>query len=87
MIINKKIIVLTIASTLFGISTSTAFAMPTNNFKPIIINNFNKQTSGINKISSYQWINPYTRSNGTYVQGHMRSRANGVCWDNIRGCR
>ena len=87
MTINKKIIALTIATTLFGISTSLSFAIPTNSFKPITINNFNKEKSGIIKISSYQWINPYTRSNGTFVRGHNRSRANGVCWDNIRGCR
>ena len=87
MTINKKIIALTIASTLFGISTSASFAIPTNSFKPLTINNFNKEKSGIIKISSYQWINPYTRSNGTFVRGHNRSRSNGVCWDNIRGCR
>ncbi len=32
------------------------------------------------------WVNGYTKSNGTYVQGHYRSNPDGYCYNNIRGC-
>jgi|GEM_PF-4060330 hypothetical protein len=37
--------------------------------------------------TGYHWVNPYTKSDGTSVQGHWRSNPNGTCLDNIRGCR
>lgn len=32
--------------------------------------------------SADQWVNGYTRQNGTYVQPHMRSNPNGTTLDN-----
>lgn len=36
--------------------------------------------------SQYQYINPYVRSDGTLVGGHLRSAPNAYCYDNINGC-
>ncbi len=36
-------------------------------------------------IHKARWINGYTRRDGTYVRGHMRSKPNNTKWDNY-GC-
>ena len=33
------------------------------------------------------WVRGHYRRNGTYVAPYRRSNPNGVCWDNINGCR
>jgi len=33
-------------------------------------------------VSADEWVNGYTKSNGTYVQGHYRSSRNSSTWDN-----
>jgi len=35
---------------------------------------------------SYIYINPYFRSDGTYVRGHYRTTRDGYCWNNLSGC-
>ena len=32
--------------------------------------------------AQYQYVNPYVRSDGTFVQGHYRTQSNGNTWDN-----
>jgi len=34
----------------------------------------------------YQYINPYMRSDGTMVEGHLRTTPNDYCFDNLNGC-
>ena len=43
-------------------------------------------TDGFTKISGYHWVNPYYRSDGTFVRGHMRGNPDGYCWNNLGGC-
>lgn len=40
-------------------------------------------TSSITKATDYDYINGYTRSNGTYVRSHYRSEANDTEYDNL----
>jgi hypothetical protein len=32
--------------------------------------------------AQYQYVHPYVRSDGTFVQGHYRTEPNGTTWDN-----
>jgi len=36
--------------------------------------------------AQYQYINPYIKNDGTYVDGHLRSAPNSFCYDNLNGC-
>jgi len=36
--------------------------------------------------TQYQYINPYIKNDGTYVEGHLRSAPNAFCYDNLNGC-
>lgn len=36
--------------------------------------------------AQYQYINPYIKNDGTYVEGHLRSTPNAFCYDNLNGC-
>lgn len=31
----------------------------------------------------YHWVRPYTRDDGTYVQGHMQGNPDGNPWNNL----
>ena len=36
--------------------------------------------------SAYVYVDGYWRSNGTYVQPHIRTEPDGFCWNNFSGC-
>ena len=36
--------------------------------------------------SAYVYVNGYLKSNGTYVESHIRTEPDGVCWNNFSGC-
>ena len=70
-------------------ASMTANAMPTKilSIAPDLINREkNIHVDGCTKISGYHWVNPYFRSDGTYVSGHMRGNPDGFCYNNLSGC-
>ena len=36
--------------------------------------------------SAYVYVNSYLKSNGTYVESHIRTEPDGFCWNNFTGC-
>ena len=56
--------------------------------KPVTIPPINSEigvASSI-KVSGYHWVKPHYRSNGSFVNGYMRSNPDGYCWNNLSGC-
>lgn len=50
----------------------------------VIATNVSIFTSNANALVN---VDGYFRSNGTYVQPHVRTNPDGVCWNNLSGCR
>ena len=70
-------------------ASMTANAIPVKvlSIAPDLINiEKNIHLDGFTKISGYHWVNPYFRSDGTYVSGHMRGNPDGFCYNNLSGC-
>ena len=90
MLIDFKKTLTATAVILSAAATSmTANAMPTKilSIAPDLINiEKNSHVGGFTKISGYHWVNPYFRSDGTYVSGHMRGNPDGFCYNNLSGC-
>lgn len=40
-----------------------------------------------NSAAPLMYINPYMKSDGTFVNGHLRTAPNYTCLDNLNGCR
>ena len=81
----KKVLAAAIVSTIcIGAFSANAAA----SFKPITIPAINAEigVTGAIQVSGYHWVKPHYRSNGSFVNGYMRSNPDGYCWNNISGC-
>jgi hypothetical protein len=88
--INFKRTLAAAAIILCAASTSIpANAMPAKvlSIAPDLLNiEQNANGGSFTKVSGYHWVNPYFRSDGTFVRGHMRGNPDGLCFNNLSGC-
>ena len=78
----------TLATTIVAsILSATSFANAAQ-IAPLKIDSFSEtnQANGFVEISGYHWVKPHFRSNGSFVNGYMRSNPDGYCWNNLSGC-